>query len=445
MKRILSMPMLIMIVIVLIVGCGTQKQDRYANDIVIADKGNNHLTGDSVRDKVTDIILWRPSADDFESEWYRKGVEAFNEANKGKIHVTIEVITRGDSFAYEDRVNVAAASGGLPDVLAVDGPNISNYAFSNILVPLDPFFEKEELTDFVSSIIDQGTYSDKLYALGICESTVVLFYNKKLLSAARIQPPTTLENAWTWEEFYEVSKELTRNGVYGTNLINDQGEWMTYCFEQFWISNNVDIISENGVTTTGYLNSPAGIEAAAFLQKMAQEKLFNIKPTPTEFEEGKAATKLGGPWNITRFEAYPDLEWGVTYFPYKLVKTSPSGSWALGISGNSKHPYKAAEVIKVLTNKSNAIAYSKASNMPASRKSAYEAIPEYDKLPLRILKEQVTQTANLRPRTPIYPILTKKFAEVLNDIMMGADVKRELDNMAKEIDNEYKHYYSTNQ
>ena len=64
-------------------------------------------------------------------------------------------------------------SGGLPDVLTVDGPNIAAYAENGIIQPLAKLSNKEK-SAYLDSIIAQGTYDNKLYALGAVESSVGL-------------------------------------------------------------------------------------------------------------------------------------------------------------------------------------------------------------------------------------------------------------------------------
>ncbi len=70
-------------------------------------------------------------------------VEDFNKEYEGKYHLTIEYIPRGSSYAYEDKVNSAAAAGILPDLLSLDGPNVSNYAANGIIVPITSYVSEE--------------------------------------------------------------------------------------------------------------------------------------------------------------------------------------------------------------------------------------------------------------------------------------------------------------
>jgi fructooligosaccharide transport system substrate-binding protein len=385
------------------------------------------------------ITFWRPQAHEPENQYYKTTVDRFNQLNKGKIQINMEVISRGNSFAYEDRIYAALASNVLPDLISLDGPNVANYATLKMIIPLDSYFSQADIADFVPGIISQGTYHNALYAIGQSESSVVLFYNRKILQAHDIEPPQSLDQAWTWDDWYSVMKTCSDQSIMGTNMISDQGEWMTYAFEQFWISNGTDIVSKDGTTAQGYINGSKGVEAASFLARLARQGLFSIDPSPTEFEEGKSATKLGGPWNIPGFSNFPDLDWGVTYFPRKAggIQTAPSGNWALAITTNCKIPETAATVLKYLTNSENGINLSHAIAMPPARMSAYQDLSEYDTLPLRIIKEQVTLVAHARPITPAYPVLTQKFSEALIHIMRGADIQITLDDVANTYDREF--------
>lgn len=97
-------------------------------------------------------------------------------------------------------------SGDLPDVLTVDGPNIAAYAENGIIQPLAKLTD-EEKSVYLDSIIQQGTYNNKLYALGAMESSVGLYYNKDILAEAGVEVPDA-DHPWTWSEFTKVLKKV---------------------------------------------------------------------------------------------------------------------------------------------------------------------------------------------------------------------------------------------
>ena len=96
-------------------------------------------------------------------------------------------------------------SGGLPDVLTVDGPNVSAYAANGIIQPLAEISE-EERSVYLESIIDQGTYDGKLYALGVLESSVGMYYNKDILEEAGIEVAQQISSSYVPKLFLQNRK-----------------------------------------------------------------------------------------------------------------------------------------------------------------------------------------------------------------------------------------------
>lgn len=56
--------------------------------------------------------------------------------------------------------------------------------------------------------------------------------------------------------------------------------------------------------------------------------------------------------------------------------------------------------------------------------------------PLAVLAEQLNSIAVTRPTHPAYPVITSAFAEAVDNILVGADVKAQLDRAARRIDEE---------
>jgi fructooligosaccharide transport system substrate-binding protein len=402
-----------------------------SDDVAGTEEGTSNNSADS--GEVT-LTLWHPEGD--MSETYKQVIEQFNEDHEGEIEAEITFIPRGNKYAYEDKISAGATSNTLPDLVALDGPNVANYAEAGIIQPIDGLVENQE--DFVESIITQGTFDGNLYTVGPTESTVALFYNVKMLEEAGITPPTTLEEAWTWDEFYEAANKLTdkENGIYGVNWTLDYGEWIIYFTGPAVWSNGGSFIAEDGSTTEGYVNGPKAVEALEYLQKFTTEGLVNLQPTPTEFEDGNAAMMLMGSWQWNKLQDYPDTEWGITYYPRSNSgeQVSPSGDWNWGISTNTQHKEEAAILLNYLMNEENIIKLAEAGNKPAARISSFEQMTEWNEAPLNILKEQVLNTAHPRPSTTSYPVLSTRYGQAVQNIFLGGDVQEELDKVVAEVD-----------
>ena len=170
------------------------------------------------------ITVWSPSDEPAIEQWWVDKINEFNAAHEGSIELRREAIVRADSYAYEDKINAAITSNDLPDILYVDGPTVSVYAANEIIQPLDDMFTQEDWDDFLDSNKEQGTYNGKIYAIGATESSVALYYNKDMLDSIGVTAPDKLEDAWTWSEFKEIVKALTKDRVVGTNIIIEKGE-----------------------------------------------------------------------------------------------------------------------------------------------------------------------------------------------------------------------------
>ena len=373
-------------------------------------------------------------------------LDAWN-AEHPDVQVSREAIDRSSSYDYENKITAATTSNSLPDILFVDGPTVSYYAANGIIVPIDGAYteEDEDKEDFMPSSIQQNTYDGHMYAIGPTESSVILYYNKDYLDAAGIEYPsdTDISGAWTWSEFYENAGKLTTDDYVGTNLIMDKGEGIIYGLSSFWNEADAPLISEDGTTAEGYVNSDASIEVANYINQFFQNGYANTDPVTDEFLTGHSATMLSGTWNIQRLEQ-SDLNWGVSYFPVsddgKAV--SPTGDWAAGVSKNCQNVETAEEFLQWLMNTDNVASYAAACSTPASRTSAYEKMEGWDEGARALVRWQLENTGVARPRSPSYSVLSSEFASAMLNIFSGADTKSELDNVAAEFDDDYQTYYA---
>ena len=104
-----------------VTGCSSQNGGETAAKAENAGGSKDGASADGVKE----ITMWYQENKTMIPAFDQR-VEDFNKEYEGKYHLTIEYIPRGSSYAYEDKVNSAAAAGILPDLLSLDGPNVSN-------------------------------------------------------------------------------------------------------------------------------------------------------------------------------------------------------------------------------------------------------------------------------------------------------------------------------
>ena len=77
----------------------------------------------------------------------------------------------------------------LPDLLMLDNPYLQQIAATGALTPLGS--DGVDLAGYYPSIVAAGTYQGKVYGLAPGVNSIALIYNKTMLAAAGITPPTT--------------------------------------------------------------------------------------------------------------------------------------------------------------------------------------------------------------------------------------------------------------
>lgn len=435
-KRLLGITALFAVICCL---AGCQKKDPSPGELEGFDLGEQYLS------------IWVHSIEDTEEgQVYRNAVERFNQAFDGKYFADIEFVPRNDSGGgYSDKINASVMSGMLPDVLTVDGPNIAAYAANGIIQPLAALTEEERGT-YLESILEQGTYNGELYALGVMESSVGLYYNKDILDQAGIEVPTA-DNPWTWSEFMDILEKLTpmmeKLGGYPLDMTFPVGESSIYYYAPFVWSNGGDMVSADGMTVDGVFNSPENVETMELFQSIVQNGYMSQAPIDKLFESGRAAFKFDGAWEVnTVYTSYPNLNLGVA--PYIVSddwdggRYAPTGSWAFAASTGAEDIQAATELVKYMSGVESGIQmWEQTKSFP----STYQAFEQIDVFQTdenyRALYEQLSQYGHPRPKTPVYPQVSTSFQQALESIALsGKDAQTELDKAVERIDAKLERY-----
>ncbi len=387
----------------------------------------------------TAVSVWVHAGPGPERDVYVASVKAFNEAHKD-IKVDLVALPEG---SYSDQVNAAALSKKLPCLLDFDGPNVYNYAWTKKIIALDGFPELDALkADLLPSLLRQGTYNKKLYSLGQFDSGLAIWGNRKLLTQAGVRIPTKVGEAWTLAEFEDAMKKLKAAGVafpldmkfnYGV------GEWYTYGFSPIVQSFGGDLIDRKDFKTAkGFINGADAIKAMTTLQGWVKAGYVNAaSKDDSDFVKGKAALSYVGHWTFGDYKKALGDDLVLIPMPnFGKKAVTGAGSWNFGISADCKAPKEAAKVLAYFMSPAEIGRVTAVNGAIPATFTAMNANKNFAKGgALEIYAQQAAEKISLvRPETPAYPTITTAFAEAVNNIVAGADVKSELDKAAKKID-----------
>lgn len=378
-----------------------------------------------------------------------KGViEAFTQENPN-IEVNLE-LAPFSQLMESIEIKLGAATSDV-DVLFVDSPLVVNYSVKDYLEPLDNWLPADAKQKWTNSAVETVSYNGSLMAAPMNNSSQVLYYNKDILEAKGIALPAQNERL-TWEQVVEMAKKLTYNDgekqIYGFSFDRVDTSFQFLPLAQ---SLGATMLSEDGLTASGYTNSPEAIRAFQFYHdlfntwgvspKISQDESLNY------FMSGNVALFAGLSHNVPKL-VESGLNFGVTLFPYfeggKIA--TPTGSWNIGISKYSEKKEAAAKFVEFLTlGKGVGIMVEKGGIFPVhvdplNKIMTDPAYGEFPNVVTRIAAEESQTTAAPRPKTPGYLDWDTNVSKALGEIKNGADPKSTIDSAVQVIDNLLKKY-----
>lgn len=256
-------------------------------------------------------------------------------------NVSIEVVQNSDAISY-------IRSGDQVDILQVIGENVSFFASQNILAELDPYMQAQgfDSTKYFTSMIDLGkdTVSGKQYMMPRDYSRIVLYYNKDLFDALKVDyPQDTQENPWTWDAFLakcaELKTAMAADSAY-SNYIPVEGS-MSYDIL------NWGIVSSYGVegllkddftlvddTSTTYQNWKKGMELASEVIEKGYS-LNSNQYSSSHFQTGVAAMAFSASPSASSYNQ-GKINYDIISFPaIGNDPKAPSGTSGYAISSQS--------------------------------------------------------------------------------------------------------------
>ncbi len=381
------------------------------------------------------IQVWFQSTNEAEENALQSIAHSFNVAHEHRgLRVAIQFFSK-DDFALQ--LAAAISHGAPPDAFSLDGSLVARYARAGFITPLDSWFDRNELEDFLPTVREQGTVGGRLYALASLESAAALYYDREVFMRANVVPPPE-GRAWTWTQFLAACERLKAAGITPVALPLEASD--NTIFQSFapviW-SGGGEFVGSDGRRVQGIFAARENIASLEAWQTLFENDYAVVaSPESSPFAEGLVAMD----WN-NHLAARPYLRrkgdtLGAMLLPRLGSRSITScGGWAWVISKRARDPETAALWVKWVTDLRHGIEpLVRASGSVPARRSAFALFPEYSHSPYRLFRDQLELAGRPRPHTPHLHVITAGFADALRDIAQGADVAPRLLSAEQQID-----------
>ena len=152
-------------------------------------------------------------ASPLETESVLNGIALFESKNPD-----IKVEYTPINGTYAEKLLTMIAGDAAPDTFFMGMGEYRNFQEKGVLLDLTDYFNAEyKLDDFIPSSQKLMSIDDHIYGVSSCTVSPAIYYNKDIFDAAGVAyPPADPAEAWTWDEFVEVAKKLTKTNADGT-------------------------------------------------------------------------------------------------------------------------------------------------------------------------------------------------------------------------------------
>ncbi|GAB3538003.1 sugar ABC transporter substrate-binding protein [Arthrobacter tecti] len=287
-----------------------------------------------------------------EAEGFRRGISAFEEANSGA-RINLDLVPYEQIF---QNIDAQLQAGNAPDLFRVDYGNLGVYSSQDQLLSLADYFDSAEVEAFIPALWRAVEFDGIPYGVPHQTDTSALVYRMDLMEEAGITNiPTSLDSAWTWEEFDQAAatlREFMPNDQYPFAYnwqLAGSVRWLSWLFQA-----GGRLLGED--LTSSAINSPAGARALDFTKGFFEKNLVppnsSVKSATyasDAFVSGTTAMLFAGNFILPDLDSrITDFEWGATYLPRDERAACDLGGNALVATKNARNPDLAAAFLRFM-------------------------------------------------------------------------------------------------
>ncbi|MET9063752.1 ABC transporter substrate-binding protein [Streptosporangium sandarakinum] len=298
--------------------------------------------------------------------WQKESVaankEIVDEWNKANPDIKVEYV-QGSWDNVNDQLVTSFEAGDPPDVIHDDSPALAGFASRGYLLDLSGKLPPDLKSDIPQAAWDTVTFGDGkggqgVYGVPFLQESQVIIANRKLLDKAGVPVPTP-EDPWTWDEFQEISKKLTKGDTFGVAwpLKSPVNKTLNLA-----LNFGGTFFQTDGAKTT----VKVGPEEREVLQRIHDQLYKDKTADPSALGMGTADPLPGfyaGKYALLPASVYlrqqvveqapPGFEW-VTIPPLKGTSADQgAASQTLSVAADSKYPDQATKFISFFLNSTN--------------------------------------------------------------------------------------------
>jgi multiple sugar transport system substrate-binding protein len=393
---------------------------------------------------------------------YQKFLEDFQAAHP---NVKIEALETPPEFDQQLLVDLAA--GTAPHVWQQDASTLARLIDGGHVLDMRKCVElvpELNLDRFFPSVLAIHEAEDgSIYDLPNDYTPMMIYYNPVAFEKAGVPPPTA---GWTWDDLLEKAKLMTidsegRNATdpnfdpenvaqYGFRVRQFSFEWIYRVWE-----NGGDVISPDGTTVSGYLDSPETIEAIKFHQSLLLEHHVS-PPLATldqmtqsvgfldRFLKGEFAMFDRGHWELVGLRTNPEYSpeaVAVVEQPQKAANATViyESSWAIRADLEGAELEAACQFVNAATDTQYQDTKVLTGVAIAANQASAEAAVQQAEFP-EIEQAFIDATANGRApygaKFAKWPAVEERLDSMMERILSGGDVEEEVAKSVEEINRE---------
>jgi ABC-type glycerol-3-phosphate transport system substrate-binding protein len=283
-------------------------------------------------------------------------VNRYRDVKKKDVKVQIEVTTFEEG--YITKLIAQVASKTLPDIFTSHSGMNHQMAEAGVPMNLSNFLRGDDelkIDDFAPSMLNLGRYpqpNGDVYMISRAMDVMLLFFNRDAFKEVGLPEPTA---DWTWTQFYDICRKLTKKGAsgpptrYGVGFNYTSPLW----HQNFIYAEGGKYISDDATKAT--IDTPEAIRGMQLAWDGVKEGIFMPNPeqeamggAPNGFALGKLGILAGARWSVPGLRAnVKTFDWDAVVMPKGSVRRAAnSGTVGYSIASTTRTPADTWDLLK---------------------------------------------------------------------------------------------------